>query len=113
MASVVGAIVVASRRAICACIFIEAHLSFLGIGVLVGGCDHLANACRWLAVELGAKLTVMESSNEGGDDLCFRDVGNRIPHLGKTSDVATGSSDGFWLMLLRSCLVHRRVHIAM
>ena len=31
----------------------------------------------------------MESSDEGGDDLHFRDVGNRIPHLGKASDVAT------------------------
>ena len=31
----------------------------------------------------------MESSNEGGDDLSFHDVWNRIPHLGKTSDVAT------------------------
>ena len=41
------------------------------------------------AVELGAKLTVMESSDEGGDDLSFYDVGNRIPHLGKGSDVAT------------------------
>ena len=31
----------------------------------------------------------MESSDEGGDDLCFRDVGNIIPHLRKASDVAT------------------------
>ena len=30
----------------------------------------------------------MESSDEGGDDLCFRDIRNRIPHLGKASDVA-------------------------
>ena len=30
----------------------------------------------------------MESLNGGSDDLCFRDVGNRIPHLRKTSDVA-------------------------
>ena len=29
----------------------------------------------------------MESSDKGGDDFCFRDVGNRIPHLGKSSDV--------------------------
>ena len=27
-----------------------------------------------IAVELGAKLMVMESSDEGGDDLSFRDV---------------------------------------
>ena len=32
---------------------------------------------------------MVESSDEGGDDLSFRDVGNRIPHLGKASDVAT------------------------
>ena len=31
----------------------------------------------------------MESSDEGDDDLSFRDVGNRIPHLRKASDVAT------------------------
>ena len=54
-----------------------------------GGCDHLADACRWLAVELGTKLAVMKSSDEGGDDLSFRDVRNRIPHLEKASDVAT------------------------
>ena len=32
---------------------------------------------------------VIESSDKGGDDLSFRDVRNRIPHLGKASDVAT------------------------
>ena len=31
----------------------------------------------------------MESLDEGGDDLSFRDVRDRIPHLGKASDVAT------------------------
>ena len=31
---------------------------------------------------------MVESSDEGGDDLSFRDVGNRIPHLGKASNVA-------------------------
>jgi hypothetical protein len=30
-----------------------------------------------------------ESSDEGSDDLNFRDVGDRVPHLGKASDVAT------------------------
>ena len=70
-------------------ILVEAHLGFLGIGVPVGSSDHLANACGWLAVELGAKLAMVESSDEGGDDLSFHDVGNRIPHLGKASDVAT------------------------
>ena len=32
---------------------------------------------------------VVESSDEGGDDLSFCDIGNRIPHLGKALDVAT------------------------
>ena len=32
---------------------------------------------------------VIESLDKGGDDFCFRDVGNRSPHLRKTSDVAT------------------------
>ena len=32
---------------------------------------------------------MMESSDEGGDDLSFHDIGKRIPHLGKASDVAT------------------------
>ena len=40
-------------------------------------------------IEFGAEVAVMESSDEGGDDLRFHDVGNRIPHLGKASDVAT------------------------
>ena len=88
VASVVGAVVIAARWAMSARIFIEAHLGFLGVGVLVGSSDHLANACGWLVVELGAKLVVVESSDEGGDDLSFRDVGNRIPHLRKASDVA-------------------------
>ena len=39
-------------------------------------------------VELGAKLAVVRSSNEGGDDLSFHDVGNRIPHLREMSNVA-------------------------
>ena len=89
VAPVVGAIVVAVRRAMSACILIEAHLGFLGIGVLVGSSDHLADACGRLAVEFGAKLAMVESSDKGGDDLSFCDVGNRIPHPGKASDVAT------------------------
>ena len=70
-------------------IFVEAHLGFLGIGVLVGGHDHLADACRWLTIKLGTKLEVMKFSDESGDDLSFCDVRNRIPHLRKASDVAT------------------------
>ena len=61
VASVVGAIVVAARWAMRARVLVEAHLSFLSVGVLVGGCDHLANACRWIAVELGTELAVMKS----------------------------------------------------
>ena len=71
------------------CILIEAHFGFFGIDVLVGSRNHLTNPRWWLVVELGAEATVMESSDEGSDDLSFRDVGNRIPHLGKMSDVAT------------------------
>ena len=88
VASVIEAVVVAARRAICARIFVETHLSFLSVGVLVGSHDHLTDACRRLAVELGMELAVMKSSNEGGDDLSFRDIGNRIPHLRKASNVA-------------------------
>ena len=88
VALVVGVVVIAVSWAMSACILIEAYLGFLGIGVLVGNHDHLANPCGWLAVELGVKLVVMESSDEGGDELSYRDVGNRIPHLRKASDVA-------------------------
>ena len=88
VASIVGAIVVAARWAMSACILVEAYLGFLVVGVLIGSRDHLANPYGRLAVELGAKLMVMESSDEGGEDLRFYDVGNRIPHLGKASDVA-------------------------
>ena len=42
VASVVGAVVVAACWAMSARILIEAHVVFLGVGVLVGGCDHLA-----------------------------------------------------------------------
>ena len=105
VASVVGAVIVAVCWAMSACILIEAQLGFLGVGVLVGGRDHLANPYGRLAVELGAKLMVVESSDEDGDDLSFCDVGNRIPHLGKVLNVAAEGLDGFWLMRLRSCLV--------
>ena len=40
---------------------------------------------------------VMESSDEGGDDLSFRDVWNRIPHLRKASDVA--AEELGWLLV--------------
>ena len=87
--SVVGSLVTVASWAMSARILVEVHLGFLGVDVLVGGCDHLADPRGWLMVELRAKLAVMESSDEGGDDLCFCDVGNRIPHLRKSFDVAT------------------------
>ena len=80
-ALVIETIIIAVSWAMSACILMEAHFGFFGVGVLVGSSDHLANACGWLVVELGAKLTMVESSGEGGDDLSFRDVRNRIPHL--------------------------------
>ena len=46
-------------------------------------------------IEFGAKVTVMESSDKGGDDFCFHDVGNRIPHLRKSSDVTTEELERF------------------
>ena len=55
-------------------ILVEANFDLFSIGVLIGGHDH---------------LVVMESLDKGGDDFCFRDVGNIIPHLRKSSDVAT------------------------
>ena len=78
-------------------ILVEAHFSFFGVGVLVGGHNHITNPCGWLVVELGAKVTVMESSDKGGDDLSFRDVGNRIPHLKKASNVA--AEELGWLLV--------------
>ena len=88
VASGIGAVIVAVRRAICARIFVETHLRFLSVGILVGGRDHLADARRRLTVEFGPELMVVKSSNKGGDDLSFRDIGDRIPHLGEASDVA-------------------------
>ena len=70
-------------------ILVEAHFGLFGDGVLIGGRNHLANPLWWLAIELGMEVAVMESSVEGGDDFCFHDVGNRIPHLGKMSDIPT------------------------
>ena len=88
VASVVGAIVVSVRWSLSARILIEAHLGFLCIGVLVGDSYHFADTGRRLMVEFGAKLVMVESSDKGGDDFSFRDVGDRVPHLGETLDVA-------------------------
>ena len=69
-------------------ILIESYFGLFGVSVLIGGRNHLANPFRWLAIELGVEVVVMESLDKGGDDLSFRDVGNRIPHLEKVSNVA-------------------------
>ena len=88
VASVVRAVIIAARFAMSARILVEAHLGFLCIGVLVGGSYHLADTGWRLTVEFGAKLAVVESSDKGGDDFSFRDVGDRVPHLRETPDVA-------------------------
>ena len=76
------------RWSLSVCILVEAHLGFLCIGVLVGGSYHFTDTSRWLTVEFGAKLAMVESSDKGGDDFSFHDVGDRVPHLGETLDVA-------------------------
>ena len=86
--SVIKAIIVSVGWSLSACILVEAHLGFLCIGVLVGGSYHFADTGRWLTVEFGAKLAMVESSDKGGDDFSFRDVGDRVAHLGETPDVA-------------------------
>ena len=89
VAPIVGAIIAEASWAMSARILIKAHFGFFSVNVLVGGCNHLSNPRGWLAVELGAEIVMMESSDEGDDGLSFRDVANRIPHLRKASDVAT------------------------
>ena len=76
-------------------ILVEVYFSLFGVGVLISGHNLLANPLWQLVIELGAEVAVMESSDEGGDDFRFCDVGNRIPHLGKSHDVIMRSSDGF------------------
>ena len=93
MASFIGVLVVAASWAVSARILVEVNFGLFSIGVLVGGRDHLANPLWRLTIEFGAKVTVMESSNEGSDDFYFRDVGNRIPHLGISSDVTMEELD--------------------
>ena len=88
VASVIRVITVVACWVMSAHILVEAHLGFLGIGVLVGSSYHFADTGGRLVVEFGAKLAMVESSDKGGDDLSFCDVGNRVPHLGETSDVA-------------------------
>ena len=78
-------------------ILIEAHLGFLGISVLVGGSYHFANTGGRLVVEFGANLAMVESSDKGNDDFSFHDVGDRVPHLGETPDVA--AEELGWLLV--------------
>ena len=95
VAAVVGSLVATASWAMSAHILVEAYFGLFGIGVLIDGCYHLVDPLSWLAIELGAEVAVIESSDKGGDDFCFRDVGNRIPHLRKSHDVIMRSSDGF------------------
>ena len=88
VASFVGALIAAASWAVSASIFVEVNFGLFSIGVLIGSRNHLTNPLWWLTIEFGAEVAMMESSDEGGDDLCFCDVGNRIPHLEKVSDVA-------------------------
>ena len=89
VASFVGALVAAASWAVSARILVEANFGLFSVGVLIGGRDHLTNPLWRLAIELGAKVAVMKSLNEGSDDFYFRDVGNRISHLEKSPNVAT------------------------
>ena len=43
---------------------------------------------------------MVESSDKGGDDFSFRDVGDRVPHLGEALDVATEELG--WLLVAAS-----------
>ena len=85
VASVIGALITTMSWAMSAHILIEAYFGLFSVGILIGDHDHLTNPLWRLTVELGVEVMVMESLDEGGDDFCFRDVGNRIPHLRKIS----------------------------
>ena len=69
VASVVEAVVATVSWVMSARILVEAHFGFFSVGILVGGRNHLTNPCWWLAIELRVEVVVMESSDEGGDDL--------------------------------------------
>jgi hypothetical protein len=57
-------------------VFIVAQLSFLNVSVLVCRGEHITNSLQRLTIELRAKVTVVETMDEGRDDLCFGDIGN-------------------------------------
>ena len=113
VASVVGSLIAAVSWALSARILVEAYFGLFDVGILIGGHNHLANPFWWLVIELGAEVMVMESSDEGGDDLSFHDVRNRIPHLRKVFDVAT--EELRWLLVdaVHIMLGAGQVHIAM
>ena len=89
VASFIEVLVAAASWAVSARILIKVNFGFFSVGVLIDSRDHLANPLWRLTIEFGPKVTVMESSDEGGDDFCFCDVGNIILHLEKSPDVAT------------------------
>ena len=89
VASFIGALIAMASWAVSTHILVEANFGLFSVGVLIGGRDHLLNPLWWLSIEFGAEIMVMESLDKDGDDFCFCDVGNRIPHLRKTSNVAT------------------------
>ena len=97
MALVVGSLIAAASWAMSSRILIEAHFGLFDVSVLISSRNHLANSLWRLAIELGAEVAGIESSDEGGYDLSFRDVRNRVPHLRKASDVATDELG--WLLV--------------
>ena len=113
VASFIRALVAAPSWVVIARILVEANFGLFSVGVLIGDHDHLANRLWWLTIEFGAELEVMESSDKGGDDFCFRDVGNRIPHLRKMSDVAMEELGRFLVYAIQMMFGARLSHVAM
>ena len=97
VASFLRALVATASWAVIARILVEANFCLFSVRVLIGGGDHLANPLWRLTIEFGAEVAMMESSDKGGDDFCFCDVGNRIPHLRKSSDITTEELGWFLL----------------
>ena len=95
MVSFVEVLVSTVSWVVSARILVEADFGLFSVIVLIDGRNHLANPLWWLTIEFGAEVAVMKSSDKGGDDFCFRDVGNIIPHLKKSSDVAMEELERF------------------
>ena len=100
----VAALIAMAGWSVSARILIEANFSLFSVGILIGGCDHLANPLWWLTIEFVAEAAVMESFDKGGDDFCFHDVGNRIPHLRKSFDVTTKELEWFLINAIQIVL---------